>query len=272
MAKPFLKWAGGKSRLVATIEPHLPDGRLIEPFAGSCALFLGSRFETAVLADLNADLIALYRFLQGPDALAFIDHAEAFFTPENNTESSFMRLRARFNATPIGDIDRAALFVYLNRHAFNGMCRYNAAGGFNVPYGKYKGPGFPREAMETFVARVAGCTFVHQGFQDTMALAGKGDVVYADPPYFPLSITASFSSYAKEGFGLSEQTALAHAARAAADRGATVAISNHATPEAIALYESLGGDCSLQFGVRRSVSASAASRKEAPELLALFRP
>lgn len=272
MAKPFLKWAGGKARLVPTIEPHLPDGRLIEPFAGSCALFLGSRFATAVLADVNADLVHLYRFLQGPQAASFIDEAESYFTPEQNTEASFMALRARFNAAQPGDRDRAAIFVYLNRHAFNGMCRYNRSGAFNVPYGQYKGPGFPRAAMEAFAERVQGSTFLHQGFQETMAMAGKGDTVYADPPYVPLSPTASFASYAKEGFAWEEQQALAQAAREAADRGAFVAISNHATPASIGLYESLGGDCSLRFNVQRSVSASAASRKEAPELLAIFRP
>lgn len=272
MVKPFLKWAGGKARLVPTIAPHLTGERLIEPFAGSCALFLGSSFPTAVLADINLDLIALYRHLQGPGADAFIDRAETLFTPDNNTLERYTTLRERFNSLPEGDIERAALFVYLNRHAFNGLCRYNASGRFNVPFGSYKGPGFPRTAMEAFVARVHDCTFLHQGFAPTMAQAGAGDVVYADPPYVPLSPTASFAAYAKGGFGWDAHQALAQAAAEARDRGAVVAISNHATPAVVALYESLGGDCSLRFGVRRTVSARAHSRDLAPELLAVFRP
>lgn len=272
MTKPFLKWAGGKSRLVGTIEPHLTGARLIEPFAGSCALFLGSQFPTAILADANADLIALYRALQGPGATAFIAEAQALFTPDANTEARYRALRERFNALPEGDRERAAIFIYLNRHAFNGLCRYNAKGGFNVPFGRYATPpSFPRAALEAFVARTAGCTFLHQGFDATFALAGPGDAVYADPPYAPLSPTASFAAYAKGGFAWEDHQRLAQAAREACDRGALVAISNHATPAVIALYQSLGGDCSLRFGVRRSVSASGAARDLAPELLAIFR-
>ena len=272
MTKPFLKWAGGKTRLVPIIEPHLTGKRLIEPFAGSCALFLGSQFEQAILADVNGDLIALYKILQSPQSQEFVDEAERLFTRENNTKDGFYKLRAQFNALPIGSRERAALFIYLNRHAFNGLCRYNAAGGFNVPYGGYKSPGFPRPAMEAFIQRVSTSTFLHQGFDQTLALAQKGDAVYADPPYAPLSPTASFASYAAGGFSWSDHEALAQAAAAARDRGALVAISNHATPAIIDLYTSLGADCGLRFDVRRSVSAQAQSRGDAPELLALFRP
>lgn len=272
MVKPFLKWAGGKSRLVSTIEPHLQGERLIEPFAGSCALFLGSQFPRAILADVNGDLIALYQHLQGPQGGAFIDRAETLFTAEHNTEEGYKALRARFNALTIGDPERASIFVYLNRHAFNGLCRYNASGGFNVPYARPKAPGFPRPAMEAFIARTQGCVFACQGFDATIAEARAGDAVYADPPYVPLSATASFAGYATGGFAWEDHERLAKAAAAARDRGALVAISNHVTPEIVALYESLGGDCSVQFGVQRTVSARSESRTKAPEMLAIFRP
>lgn len=272
MTKPFLKWAGGKSRLVATIEPLLQGQRLIEPFAGSCALFLGSQFKHALLADLNEDLIALYTLLQQDDALAFIDYAQTFFTPECNTQEQYTALRARFNALPIGDRERAALFVYLNRHAFNGICRYNRSGLFNVPYGKYKGPGFPKDAMTAFVTRVKDCVFVHQGYIDTFQNAGSGDVIYADPPYAPLSLTASFSAYAKEGFAWSDHQELARQAVEATRRGARVVISNHATPAILDLYTEHGGDCSRLLEVRRSVSAQKESRGTAGEVLAVFNP
>lgn len=273
MVKPFLKWAGGKSRLVSTIEPHLHGKRLLEPFAGSCALFLGSQFPQAVLADVNGDLIALYQHLQGPQGGAFIDATAAYFTPAHNTQDVYTTLRDRFNALSVGTQERASLFVYLNRHAFNGLCRYNAKGGFNVPYGRYaKDPSFPREAMNMFRARTQSCTFVQQGFDATFAQAQAGDAVYADPPYVPLSDTAYFSNYATGGFGWDAHQRLAQAAADARDRGALVAISNHVTPAIVDLYESLGGDCSVQFGVQRTVSARSSSRTKAPEMLAIFRP
>ena len=271
MTKPFLKWAGGKSRLLGTISPHLNGKRLLEPFAGSCAVFLGTDFERAILVDVNADLIALYTNLQGDGARDFIAETYRYFTPDTNTLDTFTRLRNRFNALEPGNRERAQLFIYLNRHAYNGLCRYNRSGGFNVPFGKYAhAPGFPQEALENFVARAAHSTFLHQGYLDTFQMAQPGDVIYADPPYAPLSVTASFSAYAKEGFGWDDHIGLAQAAQRAAARGVKTIVSNHATPAILDLYAQHGGDCAIQLDVRRSVSAKGDKRGHAKEVLAIF--
>lgn len=271
--RPFLKWAGGKHRLAPLITPHLQGGRrLVEPFMGSCALFLASPFEEALLCDVNPDLVALYTILRD-EGKAFIDDAEGLlFDGTRNTEAAFYALREEFNALAPGDRRRAMIFVYLNRHAFNGLCRYSSKGDFNVPFGRYKNIHFPRAEMAAFAERTRGVVFRRQGFEQTFADVRPGDVVYADPPYFPLSPTASFTSYAAGGFNLPQQTLLAELARDTAAAGVLVAISNHDTDEAIALYEGLGADCSLRFQVQRNVSGAGDSRKKVGEVLALFRP
>jgi len=142
MSKPFLKWAGGKTKLIPLIRQQLPRAkRLIEPFAGSAAVSLALDFDEYVLNDANADLINLYQILQ-TEKHDFVDYAQSFFTPENNREMRYYELREQFNHTA-ERAEKAALFVYLNRHAFNGLCRYNGKGfqkpqragvKFNLPF------------------------------------------------------------------------------------------------------------------------------------------
>lgn len=275
MHRPFLKWAGGKTRVVPRIRAAL-DGvageRLVEPFVGSGAVFLNlPRFRRLLIADVNADLVALYRIVHTQlDAL--IAETRPLFTPSHNTRDAYERLRAELNAAPVGGIARAARFVYLNRHGFNGLCRYNAAGSFNAPFGRYVGPGFPEaelRATHTRLAEAEQVEILHTDFRAVFAdRLAPGDVVYADPPYVPLSATASFTSYAADGFGAADQQALAAAARAAAARGIPVLLSNHDTPVVRALYE---GAHITSFPVRRSISRDGATRGDVAEVLALFR-
>ena len=271
--RPFLKWAGGKHKLAPLITPHLRGGRrLVEPFMGSCALFLASDFEEALLCDINADLVSLYTILrdEGQD---FIDDVRGqLFDGTRNTEAAFYALREEFNDPATDARRRAMIFVYLNRHAFNGLCRYSAKGAFNVPFGSYKSVHFPGAEMAAFAQRTRSVEFRCQSFEDTFSQVRAGDVVYADPPYFPLSPSASFTAYAASGFSLADQIRLAELARDAARAGILVAISNHDTDEVIALYEGLGADCSVRFQVQRNVSGSGDSRKKVGEVLALFRP
>ena len=199
--KPFLKWAGGKLRIVDRIKALLPPGqRLVEPFVGSGALFLNTDYAAYLLADANADLINLYQQLQ-QGGQPFIDYCASFFTAANNDEATFYTLRRHFNQT--GDpLAKAALFVYLNKHCYNGLCRYNGRGEFNVPFGRYKQPYFPAVELAAFQQKAQSATFVVQDFVTTMNAAQPDDVVYCDPPYTPLSATANFTSYSADGFGV----------------------------------------------------------------------
>lgn len=266
--KPFLKWAGGKLRIVERIKAVLPPGRrLIEPFIGSGALFLNSDYDAYLLADANADLINLYQQIQ-QGGHGFIDYCKTFFVAEHNREEKFYVLRRHFNQTQDA-VEKAALFVYLNKHCYNGLCRYNARGAFNVPFGRYKHPYFPAAEMAYFYQKAQQAHFCHQDFAGTMAAAGTGDVVYCDPPYAPLSATANFTSYSTEGFGAAQQHKLAEIAGWLRQRGITVVISNHDTPFTRTLYAA--ADEHLYFGVQRHISCDGANRSKAEEVLAVYR-
>lgn len=196
--KPFLKWAGGKARLATFIAANLPQKplkRLIEPFVGSAALSLALDFEAYLLNDTNPDLINLYHILQ-QEKQPFIDYARSFFTPKNNQENRFYALCEQFNQSQ-DTAERSALFIYLNCHAFNGLCRYNSKGGFNVPFGRYAAPYFPEAEMLGFIRKSDRIELLCGDFQTALDGANDDDVVYCDPPYVPLSKTASFTAYAK---------------------------------------------------------------------------
>lgn len=268
--RPFLKWPGGKFRVLDRILPRLPrGGRLVEPFTGSGAVWLNAGFEDALLNDANSDLITLYALVQEGGA-GFVDFCRSFFVPENNTPDRFLELRARYNASR-DRAERAALFVYLNRHAYNGLVRYNAKGLYNVPFGRYASPPFPEKAMLDFAraARLRSVRFVAGDFRDVFTRLEPGDVVYCDPPYVPLSETAHFTSYARGDFGPEDQRDLAALAHEARDRGIPVLVSNHDTPVTRVLYRDAD---IVSFDVRRTISCKGDGRGRAAELLALFLP
>jgi len=265
--KPFLKWAGGKYRLVERIKALMPAGkRLIEPFVGSGAVFLNVDYPAYLLADTNADLINLYRHLQ-TEGETFIAYCRDFFCPETNEKNCFYDLRTQFNQT--NDLrEKAALFVYLNKHCFNGLCRYNSKGQFNVPFGRYKQPYFPETEMHFFWQKAQQAEFVVSDFVVTMDASQPGDVVYCDPPYVPLSDTANFTSYSELPFGEKEQRKLGQMAEKLVARGITVVISNHDTPFTQEIYHRANYIDS--FEVQRFISCDGANRNKVDELLAIY--
>jgi DNA adenine methylase len=264
--RPFLKWAGNKYQILEHILALLPPGsRLIEPFAGAGAVFLNAGYESYLLADSNEDLISLYLTLQREGA-SFIDYCRSFFTAETNAEKRYYELREVFNTTPDPRL-KAALFLYLNRHAYNGLCRYNSKGSFNTPFGQYARPYFPEQEMRRFAARAGRATFAVADFRDTMRAAQRGDVLYCDPPYVPLSATSNFTSYSSGGFGRKDQVALAELAKELAARGVPVLISNHATKFTLNAYQSARIE---QFDVQRFISCDGGNRGTAREVLAFF--
>ena len=268
--RPILKWPGGKFRLLDFILPELPEGkRLVEPFAGSGAVFMNTRYRSYLLADLNHDLIRFFETLaaRGED---FIDECRRLFSPEANQAEVFYERRERFNSLPSGAKERAALFLYFNRHGYNGLIRYNAKGGFNVPFGRYAKPRFPDKEMRAFLerSRTAKIEFRIGDFRDTFRSVRKGDVVYCDPPYIPLSATANFTSYAGNSFGATEQAGLAEAAENALAKGARVVMSNHDSEYARSLYR--GASYMKDAEVRRFISCNGKKRDMVRELLAVY--
>ena len=264
--KPFLKWAGNKYKIVDKIKALLPPGeRLVEPFVGSGALLLNTDYSRYLLTDANADLIILYQHLQR-EGEAFIEYCRPLFTPEYNDKDRYYALRDEFNSSD-DPRRKSAIFLYMNKHGYNGLCRYNMKGGFNVPFGRYKRPYFPEAEMRHFAQQAQQATFQQANFATTMSNCQPGDVVYCDPPYVPLSETANFTSYSADGFGWAEQQELARQATKLAQRGIPVIISNHDTEEVRAVYEAAEIET---FEVRRFISCNGDKRDKAAELLALF--
>lgn len=264
--KPFLKWAGNKYRILDRIQALLPHGRrLIEPFAGSAAVFLNTDYPENIVNDTNPDLINVFTTLQkhGP---AFIDECRGLFQVEFNSTEAYYNLRDEFNTTT-NSIRKAALFVYLNRHGYNGLCRYNNQGGFNVPFGRYKKPYFPYEEMMMFYYKSQSALFTCDDFETVMKRAIRGDVIYCDPPYVPMSPTANFTNYSAGGFGPIEQQRLAKTAKEMSQQGIHVLISNHDNDITQDMYTTAQ---ITTFQVQRFISCDSTNRNQAAELLALF--
>lgn len=261
--KPFLKWAGGKQKLVGELSGYFgPAKRLVEPFTGSGSIFMGTDYDEYLLCDINNDLITLYNNLKSnKDAL--LNEVDILFSGIYNTSTNFYELRTEFN--DINDpIRKSALFVYLNKHAFNGLCRYNSKGKYNVPYGKYASPNNPIDNMIIFSEKAQKATFVCQGFEDTFKELKDGDVVYCDPPYVPLNKT-SFTAYHTGDFSMYEHERLTDMAERSDNR---VVISNIYNSETIALYKNAETHA---IYARRSISGNAAARVKEKEIIAIYK-
>ncbi|MCW9023875.1 MAG: Dam family site-specific DNA-(adenine-N6)-methyltransferase [Gammaproteobacteria bacterium] len=267
LCRPFLKWAGNKFRIIERIKNRLPPGkRLIEPFTGSGAVFLNTNYPHYLLCDSNPDLINLYNLLkeEGPK---FIRYCKRYFNGDHNNSESYYQLRERFNLqTNIRQ--RAALFIYLNRHGYNGLCRYNSKGGFNVPFGRYIKPYFPEKEMLSFHKKAQNAEFKIATFEQTINASKKGDVIYCDPPYAPLSNSADFTSYSPGGFSIQEQRDLAELAVQTSKRNIPVLLSNHDTEFTRKVYDKAKIE---HFYVRRYISCNGKKREHAGEVLALFQ-
>lgn len=267
--RSFLKWAGGKYSLIDKIVEHLPEGnKLIEPFAGAGTVFLNTDYPKYLLNDINADLIHLFQELKDKNGTLIDDMRELFNSKYNNKES-YYDLRTQFNNST-DPYERSVFFLYLNRHCYNGLCRYNASGGFNVPFGSYVKPYFPEQELEFFTDKAKKATFTCESYVKTFQKARKGSVIYCDPPYVPLSKTASFTAYAKEGFDLDDQARLADLAESAAfGRGISVLISNHYTTLTRKIYaQSSHMD---KVSVARTISHKGGNRKPVDEIFALYQ-
>src|SRR3990167_706675 len=198
--RPFMKWPGNKYQCINILLRHLPKApRLIEPFLGSGAVFMNTQYDDYLLAEENQYLIDLYVFLQ-KKGQAFIDDCATLFIPENNDKARYYEFREVFNHER-DPYQSAKLFLYLNRHGFNGLCRFNSHGKYNVPFGRYSKPYFPYHEMLMFYQKSQGVKFIKQDFRQTFRQAMPGDAIYCDPPYLPRAQESNFSHYTTHKFG-----------------------------------------------------------------------
>lgn len=262
MNKTILKWAGSKVGIMEQLRPHLPKTkRLVEPFAGSCAVMMNTDYEQYLIADVNSDLIDLYKLISDPiedlfDGLAF--KWEGF-----NKEEVYYSLRDSFNNRKLCPVNRAIFFLILNRHCYNGLCRYSQKTGFNVPFGHYKKTYFPEKEIVAFAEKAGKAEIACLPWQDTLSLVEFGDGVYCDPPY----MGTGFTQYSAAGFTDKDQEELAFALKDLNDlQGNPVTISN--SPAAKELYADLGFTIH-EIEAPRTIAASG-NRKKAPEIIAVL--
>lgn len=273
-AYPFLKWAGGKGRLVSQFEPFFPDdfGRYVEPFVGSGAVFFhlynqGRLAERqVVLIDRIEELINCYRVLQNDveDLIAALyEHAPRSMDAEYYYSVRDWDRRPDYGAR--SNVERAARFMYLNRVCYNGLYRVNRRGQFNVPLGRYRNPTICDEPnLRAVHQALQGVELQVGDFQRCLAIVEEGDLIYLDPPYHPLSDTANFTSYTSDGFGTADQQRLAGLIHSLSRRGCRIMLSNSDTGLIRQLYKRY-----VQIPIRatRAINSKAAGRGEIQELL-----
>ncbi|MFB2639664.1 Dam family site-specific DNA-(adenine-N6)-methyltransferase [Shewanella bicestrii] len=265
--RAFLKWAGGKFKLVDELANYLPTGeRLVEPFVGAGSVFLNTDYPSYLLCDINQDLINLYNIVK-ERPVEYIEAARKLFVDEMNQKDAYYRVRTDFNKSRDPFL-RSVYFLYLNRHGFNGLCRYNRKGGFNVPFGSYKKPYFPEKEILAFSKKAQCAEFKCISYEKAFEQIRAGDVIYCDPPYAPLSTTASFTTYVGAGFSLDDQALLARYSRhMALEQRIPVVISNHDIPLTRELYR---GAHLAKIQVQRNISQNGSGRNKVDELIALY--
>ncbi len=230
-------------------------------------MFLNTDFSRYILADINSDLISLYNIVKMRTD-EYVQAARELFVPETNCAEVYYQFREEFNKSR-DPFRRAVLFLYLNRYGYNGLCRYNLRGEFNVPFGRYKKPYFPEAELYHFAEKAQNAFFYCESYADSMARADDASVVYCDPPYAPLSATANFTAYHTNSFTLEQQAHLAEIAEGLVERHIPVLISNHDTMLTREWYQR----AKLHVvKVRRSISSNGGTRKKVDELLALYKP
>lgn len=266
-ARPFLKWAGGKTRLLKQYEPYFPPRtevrRYYEPFIGSAAVFFHLQPRPAVLADCNARLVEVYQAVQ-TDVMAVI----AALNVHHNDADYYYEIRAQDPAT-LSLPERAARLIFLNKTCYNGLYRENSRGHFNVPFGRYKNPKICDERRLRLAAMALQGVALQVGdFAAMVETAAAGDFVYLDPPYAPLSATSSFTSYHQDGFGTADQQRLAQTMADLTARGVRAMLSNSSAPLIDELYPE-GLYVRIDIAARRNINSKATGRGPVKERLIL---
>lgn len=267
-ARPFLKWAGGKGQLLRELRAFVPAsfGRYHEAFLGGGALFFGiadrvSTKKRPRLSDVNAELISCYQVVR--------DDVEGLIRALSRhpyDKEHFYAVRAQ-DPKALSPTERAARTIFLNRTGYNGLYRVNSRGQFNVPFGRYTNPVVCNAPNLRACSRaLAGARLEVADFSACLRHAQRGDLVYFDPPYVPVSETATFTSYIPGGFGWEQQQQLADTFRQLAREGVFVMLSNSDTPELRALYRDFRVE---SVKARRAINSRADRRGQIGEVVVL---
>lgn len=269
--KPFVKWVGGKRQLLRQFRelglypPEYFDpvtSTYFEPFVGGGAVFFDLLPMNAELSDRNLELVTTYNVIK-KDVDALIE----LLKKQKYEKEYYLKIRAK-DPKKLLDTEVATRFIYLNRTGFNGMYRVNSRGGFNVPFGKYTNPIICDEENLRRVSKVLQkVTIKHQDYKNVLTKAMKGDFVYFDPPYYPVSKTASFTSYTADSFMEQEQAELRDTFVELHKRGCFVMLSNSDTPFINELYSNIKSVNISKVSAGRAINSDATKRGKITEVL-----
>ena len=268
LVAPVVKWVGGKRQLLDEITPLLPKriNAYCEPFLGGGAVLFSIQPSKAVVNDLNADLITVYEVIRD-DAEDLIESLKK----HKNTSEYFYEMRdvdrdkASYQA--LSKVEKASRLIYLNKTCFNGLFRVNSSGEFNSPFGHYKNPNIVNEPVLRAVSKYLNAnniTFYSEDFAQTLSRIGKDVFVYLDPPYDPVSDTASFTGYSKGGFDRNEQLRLKNCCDSLTQRGIKFLLSKSATEFIKNLYHEY--DITI-VKAKRVINSDASKRGAIEEVL-----
>jgi DNA adenine methylase len=261
--RPFCKWAGGKRQLLSRILPLVPEKRGVyhEPFVGGGALFFALEPSQAHLSDVNQRLVRTYTGIRD-DVDGVVRRLERY----KHDRTFYEKMRERDIDAARADAEVAAWLVYLNKTGYNGLYRVNQKNRFNVPFGDYKNPRIcDAPNLRACSAALAGAELHCEDFAKVLDRAERGDFVYFDPPYVPLSSTSDFTSYTSDRFGMEMQVRLRDVALALKKRGVSVLLSNSSAP---AVYELYSRGFHVQtVEASRLVNCKAGGRGKVAELL-----
>ncbi|MGI0094826.1 MAG: DNA adenine methylase, partial [Nitrosotalea sp.] len=270
--KPFVKWAGGKRQLLPVITNHIPSKfeRYFEPFLGGGAVFFSlvakERKTKWFISDLNSDLALSYVTIRDrvKELVLSLENHAANYT--KNQSSYYYKVR---EANPKNDIDKVSRLIFLNKTCFNGLYRVNSKGKFNVPVGRYVNPNIVNKENLFEVSRVLQSKDISikcQDFEDALKGVGHEDFVYLDPPYQPVSTTASFTSYTDSNFDFSDQERLYAKFKALDKKGVKVLLSNSRSDEIIELFSEFS-DGIITINANRFINSVSQKRTGHTELL-----
>lgn len=269
--KPFIKWVGGKRQLLTQFRKlnlyppekfDIKTGRYFEPFVGGGAVFFDLLPEKGFLSDLNKELVTTYNVIKN-DVERLIDSLKKHKTDKEY----YLKVRAQ-NPHTLSELSIASRFIFLNKTCFNGLYRVNSSGGFNVPYGKNKNPLICDEINLRKVSKaLQGIEIKHQDYKEVLKKAKKGDFVYFDPPYYPVSKTASFTGYTAETFLDKEQIELRDTVLELDKRGCFVMLSNSDTPFINKIYSGFKGITISKVEAGRAINSNGSGRGKITEVL-----
>lgn len=258
---PFVKWAGGKRQLLPAIARRMPGQfrDYYEPFVGGGAVFMNFQPHSCHISDLNRALINAYLQIRDDpwQVMTVLTKLDAALT--RTGAAFYYEARERYNQKLQGaqyDVEAASLFIFLNKHCFNGLYRVNAKGSFNVPYNGSVRPSYDTANLEALSRFLKGVTIGCMDFEEAVLRATSGDFVFFDSPYAPLT-ASSFEKYTKEGFTTADHLRLAHLFRTLSDRGCLLMLTNHDTPLVRELYQGFSIE---SLPVKRLINRDAAHR------------